>query len=224
VIHSGNIGSQTVANADVAATAASAAYSVWTVNSDITNDTTSSGVHYMTFVSAASGHLPIKVNNAGLLYVPSTGQLTVNGRSTSTVPFVVNAYTGTTANLQQWYINSASKAYLDYLGNWNGLDFIASSDARLKENILTIPNALGRVCQMRGVNYTRKDDPKKSLHMGVIAQEMEGIAPEVVSTDEKGMKSVSYQSLVGILIEAVKDQQKQIDELREALSNQGQRY
>lgn len=89
----------------------------------------------------------------------------------------------------------------------------AFSDERLKDNIETLDGS--KVLDMRGVSYT-KDGKAGS---GVIAQELEKVAPELVMTNEKedGMKSVAYGNLVGYLIEAVKDQQKQIDELKAQL-------
>jgi hypothetical protein len=91
----------------------------------------------------------------------------------------------------------------------------AFSDERLKENIKTLDSK--KALQMRGVSFT-KDGIKGS---GVIAQEIEEIAPELVITanDEIGTKSVAYGNLVGYLIEAIKDQQKQIDELKARLDN-----
>tara|TARA_B110000444_G_scaffold261376_1_gene313024 strand:+ start:3030 stop:6107 length:3078 start_codon:yes stop_codon:yes gene_type:complete len=89
----------------------------------------------------------------------------------------------------------------------------AYSDRRLKDNIVTLDGS--KVLEMRGVSYT-KEGKKGS---GVIAQELEEVAPELVHTmdDEMGTKSVAYGNLVGYLIEAVKDQQKQIDELKTKL-------
>ena len=89
----------------------------------------------------------------------------------------------------------------------------AFSDERLKDNIETLDGS--KVLDMRGVSYT-KDGKAGS---GVIAQEIEKVAPELVMTNDKedGMKSVAYGNLVGYLIEAVKDQQKQIDELKSQL-------
>ena len=91
----------------------------------------------------------------------------------------------------------------------------AFSDKRLKENIQTLDGK--KALQMRGVSFI-KDGEEGS---GVIAQEVEKIAPELVMTadDEMGTKSVAYGNLVGYLIETVKDQQKQIDELKERLDN-----
>jgi len=91
----------------------------------------------------------------------------------------------------------------------------AYSDRRLKENIQTLDSK--KALQMRGVSFI-KDGVEGS---GVIAQEIEEIAPELVMTadDEMGTKSVAYGNLVGYLIETVKDQQKQIDELKQRLDN-----
>jgi hypothetical protein len=93
-------------------------------------------------------------------------------------------------------------------------DITAFSDERLKENIETIPNALEKVSQLRGVEFTRKDTGEKSI--GVIAQEIEEVIPEVVSTtnDEAEMKSVAYGNVVGLLIEAIKDLQQEVEELK----------
>ena len=87
----------------------------------------------------------------------------------------------------------------------------AYSDERLKDNIQTLQGS--KVLEMRGVSYT-KDGEASS---GVIAQEIEKVAPELVQTakDEMGTKSVAYGNLVGYLIEAVKDLKAEIDDLKE---------
>ena len=90
-------------------------------------------------------------------------------------------------------------------GNFTAQDFIARSDARIKDNVVTIDSALDKVMRMRGVYY----DDKDGIHnVGVIAQEVEEVLPEVVHTDENDMKSVSYGRIVGLLIEAIKEQQE----------------
>ena len=87
----------------------------------------------------------------------------------------------------------------------------AYSDERLKDNIETIENGLDKVEQLRGVTYTR--DEKESI--GVIAQEVEKILPEIVLTaaDEMGTKSVDYSRLTAVLIEAVKDLSTKVKKL-----------
>jgi len=89
-------------------------------------------------------------------------------------------------------------------------DVIAYSDQKLKENVKTLDGK--KVLEMRGVSFDRVDTGKASS--GVIAQEMEKVAPELVIDDGK-YKGVAYGNIVGYLIEAIKDQQKQIDELKE---------
>ena len=89
----------------------------------------------------------------------------------------------------------------------------AKSDERLKENIEEIPNALAKLFSIRGVTFDRIDQPGLR-QVGVIAQEVEEVLPEVVEDGPDGFKSVAYGNMVGLLIEAIKDQQKQIDVLK----------
>ena len=91
-------------------------------------------------------------------------------------------------------------------------DVIAYSDERVKENIKTIDNSLEKVNKLRGVEFNKKGEDKKSI--GVIAQEIEKILPEVVSTDDNGMKSVAYGNITGVLIEAIKELKAEIEELK----------
>jgi hypothetical protein len=93
-------------------------------------------------------------------------------------------------------------------------DIIAYSDIRVKENIYTIENALDKTLKLRGVTYNRTDVEDKSTKIGVIAQEIMEVLPELVSEDETGMYGVSYGNLTAVLIEAIKEQQKQIEELK----------
>ena len=92
----------------------------------------------------------------------------------------------------------------------------AYSDVTLKGNITEIDNALDKVNSIRGVTYDRIDQDN-ARHAGVIAQEVEAVLPEVVHTDDNGIKSVAYGNMVGLLIEAIKEQQVQIDELKSKL-------
>ena len=91
------------------------------------------------------------------------------------------------------------------------------SDETLKDNIQTIPDALDKVIQLRGVEFDRKDIEGNPHNIGVIAQEVEKIIPEVVSTHEDGIKSVAYGNLVGLLIEAIKELKEEVNELKARL-------
>jgi hypothetical protein len=111
------------------------------------------------------------------------------------------------------HCNSALIGFLGTGGGWisrtdNSGNFVATgnvtaySDAKLKENVKTIENAVDLVNQMRGVYYDRIDTGEAGV--GVIAQELREIVPEVVK-DNDGTLSVAYGNLVGVLIEAVKE-------------------
>jgi hypothetical protein len=106
----------------------------------------------------------------------------------------------------------ANRLQMDMSGNLTmSGDITAFSDIRKKKNIATIENGLDKVLAMRGVTFERIEDDKKSS--GVIAQELEEIAPELVLTDNDGMKSVAYGNMVGYLIESIKTLEARIREL-----------
>ncbi len=102
---------------------------------------------------------------------------------------------------------------LDINGAIRGTN-ISPSDARFKTNITTLENALEKVTNLRGVTY-EWTEPSKGVgdQIGVIAQEVEEVFPEVVSTDNDGYKSVAYAKLVGPIIEAVKTLDKENQKL-----------
>lgn len=95
-------------------------------------------------------------------------------------------------------------------------DITAFSDRRLKTDITNIENALPKVMRMQGVYYKRNDVDDAKEQIGVIAQDMETIIPEVVLTadDEMQTKSVDYGKLCAVLIESIKELKAEIDELK----------
>jgi len=98
---------------------------------------------------------------------------------------------------------------------WAKTDIVAYSDARVKENVQVVENALEKIQAIRGVTFTRndvKDTKKRSA--GVIAQEVLAIFPEVVTGSEEDMYSVAYGNMAALFIEAIKEQQGQISELK----------
>ena len=136
---------------------------------------------------------------------------------------------GTDRNGKTFYVNGDAGGSSE----WS-----TDSDVRLKKNVQSLTGALDKVLKLRGVTYYWKNreemaaakgvaadkmdygyDDKK--HIGVIAQELEEVFPELVHTADDGFKSVEYSTLAPILIEAIKEQQtiidnqqKQIDELK----------
>jgi len=97
----------------------------------------------------------------------------------------------------------------------------ASSDKRYKDNLQAIKNPIDKVKSLTGYTFTWNDKHEQfngNDDIGVVAQEVEKVFPEIVDTRDNGYKAVKYEKMVAVLIEAVKDQQKQIDELKEKLS------
>ena len=102
-----------------------------------------------------------------------------------------------------------------------------SSDIRLKKDIEPISEPIKKLMEISGVTYKWNEEYLKDkdvdgyfvreTEVGVIAQEVEKVLPEVIATRENGYKAVRYEKLVALLIEAVKDQQHQIDELKARL-------
>ena len=100
-----------------------------------------------------------------------------------------------------------------------------SSDRRLKKKIKNIPNALEKVSQINGVTFEWKktdEKMKREVHshegpdVGVIAQEIEEVFPEIVATRDNGYKAVYYEKLIPLLIEAVKELKVEVDELKKS--------
>ena len=95
---------------------------------------------------------------------------------------------------------------------------ITDSDIRFKTNVRPINKALSTVCALSGKIYSKDD---KDNQIGLIAQDVEKILPQMVHTasDEIGTKSVNYQNMVAILIEAIKEQNERINKLTEMLES-----
>jgi hypothetical protein len=116
---------------------------------------------------------------------------------------------------------SANRFQMDMSGNLTMAGNVtAYSDVRIKGEIETINSALNKVIQLRGVTYIRTDkDAPEGKQMGVIAQEILEVIPEVVNQDSSGMYNVSYGNLAGLFIEAIKEQQLQIEDLKLQIQN-----
>jgi hypothetical protein len=95
----------------------------------------------------------------------------------------------------------------------------AFSDARLKTDVVRIDNPLERVKGIEGVLYTDTEGKRKT---GVIAQQVQAVLPEAVHGNESGYLSVAYGNMVGLLVECVKAQQQQIDELVRKIDTKGE--
>ena len=90
-------------------------------------------------------------------------------------------------------------------------DLSINSDARLKANIISLGSTLAKLLQIDGKSYTMKKDENKKQKIGVLAQDIEKVFPELVS-ESNGVKSVNYQGLVPVLINALKEQDSKMNE------------
>lgn len=130
--------------------------------------------------------------------------IVINDDNGDTTPFIItesgNTGIGTT--------NPTEK--LDVLGTVKAVDFNSTSDVNLKENITTVDNALDLTNQLRGVRFEWKRDGKPSY--GVIAQELEAVLPELVTQGDP--KTVNYNGIIGVLIEAVKELSAEVEQLK----------
>jgi len=177
---------------------------------------------------------------ANLSYITNDGELRiVSGRNLylqSAAGMAIIFRKGTTEVMRiPWDSNNVgigttSPAYkLDVVGDirttgclvYNGGTLgTCTSDIRLKDNItdLSFNNALAKVLSLQPKQFTLKNDPSQKIS-GLIAQEVEQFAPELVTTDEKGYKQIKYGDVQWLLIEAIKEQQKEIEELKAQILN-----
>lgn len=172
------------------------------------------------YFTNARARTAISVSGAGS-YNSSTGVITINAAPVTSVAGKTGAVTlaiADTSGLQTALDGKFSASGGTISGNVSVSgtvtatgDITAFSDERTKTNVETITEALYKVKAMRGVSYISKFNMEERI--GVIAQEVERVVPEVVHTHENGLKSVAYQNLVGLLIEAIKALELRVAEL-----------
>lgn len=129
-----------------------------------------------------------------------------------------SSYAGTPTAFR-WYAGTINIATLTGTGTFSTIgDVIAfsTSDKNLKDNLTLISNPIEKIQKIGGYEFdwNDKQDVYEGHDVGVIAQEIEEVLPELVQTRDNGYKAVKYDKIVALLIEAIKDQQKQIDELK----------
>jgi hypothetical protein len=151
---------------------------------------------YTGFASATSNDFILKneISGGDIILSPGTGgYVTLSGLPSSTGTALV----------------------VDASGNI----FKSSSDIRLKENIVPLEGSLEKVKRLQGFSYTWKNDPRHLPDIGLIAQEVEKVMPELVLTDDEGIKSVKYIQFTALLLEALKEQQRTIEKLQGELDD-----
>jgi hypothetical protein len=149
-------------------------------------------------------------------------EVTTAGNTTSTSISITNSTASTSKTTGALIVTGGIGTSGDVFAGGDVVAF-ASSDRRLKDNILPISNPLQKINQIGGYSFewnVEKQDIYKGKDYGVIAQEIEQILPELVDTRDNGYKAVKYDKLVSLLIECIKDLSKQMDELKQKI-NQG---
>lgn len=102
-------------------------------------------------------------------------------------------------------------------GSITASSFLYSSDLRLKENIKSLDNSLEKIKALEGVSFNWIESGEAEI--GLIAQDVETVLPELVVSNREGIKAVKYGNLVALLIEAVKEQQSEIEILKATVEN-----
>jgi trimeric autotransporter adhesin len=105
-----------------------------------------------------------------------------------------------------------------YLLKING-SLVFASDERLKEDIEPLKSSLDKVMRLKPVSYESAEDDGTASSIGLIAQDVETVIPELVLTYGKGYKALSYDRLAPVLVEAIKEQQTMINEQKDALAS-----
>jgi hypothetical protein len=156
--------------------------------------------------------------------VSGSAQITLS--STTGYGTVINQNLLTTSDVRHnsLGVGMAASATTGRIDATNDIVAFSSSDIRFKENIVPIQNALDKIRKISGNTYDWKEENKiehgyEGNDVGVIAQEIEAVLPQLVQTRESGFKAVKYDKLVALLIEGIKEQQLQIEQLRIDLNN-----
>ena len=162
------------------------------------------------------------VNNFGVGTSSPGARLEINGAAGNTLRLRLNGH----ANYWDVFNNAGSDNSFVYIYNGGVVAKVLTSgawqqlsDSDLKENITPLENPIEKIKAISGITFTWKD-PQISAdeQVGVIAQEVEQVLPQAVSTNDEGNKMISYASLIPLLIEAVKEQQKTIETLKADLA------
>ena len=174
--------------------------------SSISTNTTNQA-QFITYVTGTGSTSGLGVTTTGLVFNPSSNSLGI-GTTNPTSKLTVQG-------------NISVSGFSTFSGNVfvsgiiTATDYDSASDIRLKENIQKIDNPIDKIIRIEGVTFDWKSNNKSS--MGVIAQNIEKVLPQLVNGGDS--KTVNYNGIIGLLIECVKTQQEQIDNLNRRLDD-----
>ena len=163
------------------------------------------------------------VNVSGYIYGDGSKLTGISGNTSGNISIIDDTSTNdiryilfddvTSGIVSTANVSSTKLQFNPSTGTLSATVFTSLSDRNLKYNINTITDAINKIKNLRGVSFNWKQTDKPSL--GVIAQEIEKFFPELICGNS--VKSVNYDGIIGILIEALKEQQKEIDVLKEKI-------
>ena len=167
------------------------------VGGEINTKTITHSGNHMYIKTTSDNHIIFSTNGSEILRLEKSGG---------------NVGIGTNSPGQKLEVNGTVKA----------TNYIATSDRNLKENIVQInnENVIDKVTSLNGYNFNFKDDETKQTKSGLIAQEVEELMPELVSTNTDGNKSMDYNGMIPYLVECIKVQQTQIQSQQTQIQSQ----
>jgi hypothetical protein len=184
-------------------------------NTGVTSNVAGSGIS----VSGATG--AVTITNSGVRSIAAGTGVSVSATTGDSCSISIGQAVATSSNVQfnSLGIGMAASATAGRIDATNDIVAYSSSDRRFKENITPIESPLSKILKIGGYTYDWKEENKiehgyEGNDVGVIAQEIEEVLPQLVQTRESGYKAVKYDKLVALLIEGIKEQQTQIEELR----------
>ena len=173
-------------------------------------------------ISATNSH----VSGEGLLDINAEGALTIDSSAgaisigSDNANGAINIGTHASATKTITIGGHATNTTMNLRGSITASGEIGStSDVRLKKDIVDLSGALDKVNKLHGVTFKWKADPKERDVLGFIAQEVEEVVPELTREDERGYLTVNYLGSTALLVEAVKEQQKMIEQLQYEVAN-----
>ena len=152
----------------------------------------------------------LRTNGSNVLW--SSADITITDDTTTNATYYLSLTTASTGSINSANVSTSKLFFNPSTGLLTSTDYNSASDRNLKTNINNLSETIGILQQLQGVSFNWKDSGVKSF--GLIAQDVEQIIPEIV-TEHEGTKGINYINIIAFLIEAVKDLQSQIDQLKQ---------
>jgi hypothetical protein len=192
---------------------------IFTAGAQVKNGATSAG--FIEFFEDSDNG----TNKATLIGPAATADVTITMPAQTGTMVVSNSTAGNDVRLDSFGVGTDASGTTGEIRATNDVTAFYSSDVSLKENIVNIPSPMDLVSQLNGVLFDWKKDYidqrggedgyfVRKKDVGVLAQDVEKVLPEIVGTRSDGVKAVKYDRLTSLLIECVKDLQGQIDKLK----------